>query len=446
MKKFITILIIALFLFQGCSRHSIKQDGVNPTVFNDSVLLDLVEKQTFQYFWEGAEPNSGLARERINMDGVYPENDQDIVTTGGSGFGVMALIAGIDRGYITREEGIARFEKIVSFLEKADRFHGAWPHWINGKTGKIKPFGNNDDGGDLVESSFLLQGLLAARQYFQNGSEKEKAIAQKINKLWKEVDFNWYRKDGQNVLYWHWSPDKAWIMNFPVRGYNECMIMYILAAASPFHGISANAYHEGWADNGKIKHVANYKSDTLHLLMQANQTNGGPLFWSHYSFLGLNPFGLKDQYADYGKEMTTMSKINYQWCVDNPKKFKGYDKNNWGLTASYSVKGYAAHSPNYSDDLGVIAPTAAVSSIVYTPKESIEAIKYWYTHKKEKLWGPYGFYDAFSETDNWYPKKYLAIDQGPQVVMIENYRSGLLWKLFMSCSEVQNGLKKLGFQ
>lgn len=413
---------------------------------SDTTLLDIVEKQTFEYFWSGAEPNSGLARERININGIYPENDHDIVTIGGSGFGILALIAGIDRKYISRKEGIERFERIVSFLEKADRFHGAWPHWLEGKTGKIKPFGDNDNGGDLVESSFLLQGLLTARQYFQNGNEQEKKLANRINKLWKEVDFNWYRKDGQNVLYWHWSPDKAWIMNFPVHGYNECMIMYILAASSPTHNIPSDVYQEGWAENGKIKHIANYKSDTLHLLMQANQKNGGPLFWSHYSFLGLNPFRLKDQYADYGKEMATMSKINYQWCVDNPKNFKGYGKDNWGLTASYSVKGYAAHSPNTNDDLGVIAPTAAISSIVYTPKQSIDAIRNWYFNKKDKLWGKYGFYDAFSETDNWYPKQYLAIDQGPQVVMIENYRTSLLWKLFMSCPEVKEGLAKLGFQ
>lgn len=411
----------------------------------DADLLNIVEKQTFEYFWSGAEPNSGLARERINMNDVYPENDKNIVTTGGSGFGIMALIAGMDRGYITRKQGVERFERIVSFLEKADRFHGAWSHWIDGNTGKVKPFGNNDDGGDLVETSFMMQGLLCARQYFKNGNTQEKNIATRIDKLWKEVDFDWYRKGGQNVLYWHWSPDKAWIMNFPVHGFNECMIMYILAASSNTHGVPASVYHEGWAQNGKIKQNSNYKNDTLHLLMQANQKHGGPLFWSHYSFLGLKPFGLKDQYADYGKEMTTMSKIDYQWCVDNPKNYKGYGKNNWGLTASYSVNGYAAHSPNMNDDLGVIAPTAATSSIVYTPQQSIAAIRHWYTHMNDKLWGKYGFYDAFSETANWYPQQYLAIDQGPQVVMIENYRSGLLWNLFMSCPEIKSGLKKLGF-
>jgi len=436
-------LVLAI---QSCSQKTTKiSNAVNPATLSDSDLLGIVEKQTFEYFWSGAEPNSGLARERINMNGIYPDNDKDVVTTGGSGFGIMALIAGIDRGYVTREQGIDRFERIVSFLEKADRFHGAWPHWMYGNTGKVKPFGNNDDGGDLVETSFLMQGLLSARQYFQNGSDREKAIATRIDKLWQDVDFDWYRNGGQNVLYWHWSPDKAWIMNFPVHGFNECMIMYILAASSNTHGVPASVYHEGWAQNGKIKQNSNYKNDTLHLLMQANQTNGGPLFWAHYSFLGLNPFGLKDQYADYGKEMTTMSQIDYQWCVDNPKNYKGYGKDNWGLTASYSVNGYAAHSPNMNDDLGVIAPTAATSSIVYTPQQSIEAIRHWYTNMNDKLWGKYGFYDAFSETANWFPQQYLAIDQGPQVVMIENYRSGLLWNLFMSCPEVKAGLRRLGF-
>ncbi|MFT4203659.1 MAG: glucoamylase family protein [Chitinophagaceae bacterium] len=441
------IIATVLLLLQSCSTKTPKNtDDHNVSSLTDSALLDIVEKQTFDYFWSGAEPNSGLARERININGVYPENDKDIVTTGGSGFGIMALLAGMERGYVTRVQGVERFERIVSFLAKADRFHGAWPHWIDGNTGKVKPFGANDDGGDLVETSFLLQGLLSARQYFQNGSDREKAIADKIDTLWRGVEFDWYRNGGRNVLYWHWSPDKGWIMNFPVHGFNECLIMYVLAAASPTHGVPASVYHEGWAEDGKIKQVTNYKNDTLHLYMQGNPPYGGPLFWSHYSFLGLKPFGLKDEYADYGKELTAMSHINYQWCVDNPKKFKGYDTNNWGLTASYSVNGYAAHAPNDNYDLGVISPTAAASSIVYTPQESIAAMRHWYADKNAQLWGKYGFYDAFSETANWYPQQYLAIDQGPPVAMIENYRSGLLWRLFMSCPEVQQGLKTLGFE
>ena len=422
-----------------------------PIAASDTALFRLVQQQTFQYFWDGAEPVSGLARERFHADNDYPQNDQSVVTSGGAGFGVMAILVGIERGFVTREEGRKHLEKIVHFLETADRFHGAWPHWWYGETGKVKPFSKKDNGGDLVETSFMIQGLLCVRQYFQNGNSEEKALAARADKLWKEVEFDWYR-NGKNVLYWHWSPTYDWQMNFPVRGYNECLIMYVLAASSPTHGVPAEVYHEGWADKGKINDVNKpdgiaagfpYKLQMKH---QGDAWNGGPLFWAHYSYLGLDPRGLKDKYADYWKENVNQSLINYQWCVDNPKKFKGYGADNWGLTSSYSVKGYAGHAPTTNRDIGVISPTAALSSFPYTPAQSMAAMKHWYTDMKDKIWGPYGFYDAFSEQYNWYKPHYLAIDQGPIVVMMENYRSGLLWKLFMSCPEIQNGLRKLGFE
>ncbi|WP_276480805.1 glucoamylase family protein [Paraflavitalea pollutisoli] len=423
------------------------------TQIADTALFRLVQERTFQYFWDGAEPTSGMGRERFHVDNVYPQDDKEIVTSGGSGFGVMAILAGIERGFVARDSGRARLEKIVGFLEKADRFHGAWSHWINGETGKVKPFGQKDNGGDLVESSFMLTGLLCVRQYFAEGNEAEKQLAARADKLWKEVDFNWYR-NGKNVLYWHWSPSYAWEMNFPVRGYNECLIMYILAASSPTHGVPAAVYHEGWAEGGKI--VANPPKQTgtpakkfpyvLKLRHQGNPPNGGPLFWAQYSYLGLDPRGLKDKYADYWEETRNQVLVNYEWCVANPKKYKGYGPDNWGLTASYSVNGYAAHAPDTTNDLGVITPTAALSSFPYAPEQATAAMQYWYNNLRDKLWGPYGFYDAFSETDNWFPPHYLAIDQGPIVVMMENHRSGLLWNLFMSCPEIKAGLKKLGFE
>lgn len=386
-----------------------------------------------------------MARERFHADNQYPQNDKNAVTIGGGGFGVMAILVGIERGFITRQQGLERLQRIVNFLEKADRFHGAWPHWLYGETGKVKPFSRKDDGGDLVESSFMLQGLLAVRQYFKNGDGNEKALASQIDKLWKEVDFNWYR-NGKNVLYWHWSPNYGWEMNFAVTGYNECLIMYVLAASSPTHSVPVEVYHEGWAKNGKINDTTTKYGYTLTLAHNGSKEYGGPLFWSHYSYLGLDPRGLKDRYADYWEHNKNHVLINYSWCVENPKKFKGYGPDSWGLTASYSVKGYSGHAPGLDNDLGVISPTAALSSMPYTPEHSMRAMKHWYNNLGDKVYGVYGFFDAFSETDNWFPKRYLAIDQGPIVVMMENHRSGLLWKLFMSCPEVQQGLKKLGFE
>lgn len=434
------LVICCLFLAAaGTAQHKKTYPVFTPV---DDSIYTQVQRATFNYFWEGAEPNSGMARERIHIDN--PAYDKDIVTTGGGGFGVMAILVGIERKFITRKQGMERLQKIVDFLERADRFHGVWPHWLNGETGKTKPFSKKDNGGDLVESSFMLQGLLCVRQYFKNGNATEKKLAEKIDRLWREVDFDWYR-NGKNILYWHWSPDYQWQMNFAVTGYNECLVMYVLAASSPVHSIPAAVYHEGWAKNGKIRDTVTQYGRTLTLSHNGAREYGGPLFWAHYSYLGLDPRGLKDRYADYWENNKNQTLINHDWCVANPGKFKGYGADSWGLTASYSVKGYAGHAPGLKRDLGVISPTAALSSMPYTPQYSMQALRHWYGTMKEKLFGPYGFYDAFSETDNWFPKQYLAIDQGPALVMMENYRSGLLWKLFMSCDEVKQGLHKLGF-
>lgn len=419
-----------------------KQDSEAEAFASDDEFLDWIQKTHFNYMWDGAEPTSGLAPERIHLDNVYPDNDKQTVTTGGSGFGIAGIIAAIDRGFITREQGVERLAKIVDYLGKADRFHGVWPHWLDGPTGKVKPFGQKDNGGDLVESSFLMTSLIAAREYLKNGNEKEQKVATDIDKLWREMEFDWYTKGGEDVLYWHWSPDYGWEMNFPLEGYNECLIAYVLAASSPTHAVSPDAYHKGWARGGDI--VSDKKFMGLPLVLKHNgaEATGGPLFWAHYSYIGLDPRGLKDQYADYWQLNQNHAKTNYLYCVSNPKGYKGYGPDCWGLTASYSPDGYSAHMP--SNDLGVITPTAALSSWPYTPEESMRAAKYFYS-KGNKLRGKYGFYDAFSESADWVLPRYLAIDQLTIAPMIENYRSGLIWNLFMGAPEIKQGLAKLGF-
>lgn len=466
--RYLSVVFIFLLFFMGCNSRSNKknqEEKISPVTLTDNQLLDSVQYRTFQYFWEGAEPNSGLARERLHVDGVYPQNDKHIVTTGGGGFGLMAILVGIERGFITREQGLERFQKIFNFLESADRFHGVWPHWLDGETGKVRPFSQFDDGADLVETAFLVQGMLAVKQYFINGNEKEKQLAAKIDRLWREVEWSWHQ-NGQNVLYWHWSPNFGWKMNFAVHGYNECMIMYILAASSPTYPVKPEVYHEGWAKSGAINGKHEKYGYTLNLNHNGSLGEGGPLFWAHYSYLALDPRNLSDKYANYWDENVAHTLINRQHCIENPHRYKGYGENCWGLTSSYSVRGaaqyfngqsaekpvpdslslengYSGHKPGF--DLGVISPTAALSSMPYAPEQVMPVIRHFYEDLGEKLWGPYGFYDAFSEDYNWWPKKYLAIDQGPIVVMIENHRSGLIWNLFMKNEEVQEGLKKLGF-
>jgi hypothetical protein len=400
-------------------------------VVTDEALLTLVQQQTFKYFWDFAHPVSGMARER-NTSG-------DVVTSGGTGFGLMAMIVAIERGFISRSEGIERLKKIVTFLSSADRFHGTWPHWLNGSTGKVIPFSADDDGGDLVETSFLIQGLLTVREYLNPGVTEENNLIADINALWQTVEWDWYTRDGQDVLYWHWSPRVGWAMNHQVRGHNETLITYVLAASSPTYAIEVNVYHKGYAKEGAIANGKTFYGKVLPL----GEDFGGPLFFSHYSFLGLDPRNLEDAYASYWTQNVNHTLINRSYVIDNPKDFIGYSENSWGLTASDNHQGYSAHSP--LNDLGVITPTAALSSFPYTPGQSMEALKFFYYTIGDKLWGAYGFYDAFNSTEGWYADSYLAIDQGPIIVMIENYRTGLLWDLFMSAPEVQQGLTDLGF-
>lgn len=443
LKILFTFLCCTLLL--ACADQRITTTNTDNTLetASDAALLDRVQLETFNYFWEGGEPTSGGARERIHMDDIYPSDDREIITIGGTGFGIMATLAAVNRGFITRQQAYERLNKLTNWLEKADRFHGAWSHWYF-PTGKTKPFSKYDDGGDLVETAFLAQGLIAARQFFQKGNKKEQALAQKMDELWEGIDWKWYTK-GEDALYWHWSPNYDWKMNFKVGGYNECTIMYILATASPTHQVSPAAFHETYMRNGDIKSDKTYYDLPVVLDHYEHDSKAvGPLFWAHYSFLGLNPKGLSDKYGDYWLLNKNHALIHYKHAIENPYDYKGYSDECWGMTSSYSMTGYSSHSPQ--NDLGVITPTAALSSFPYTPKESMKFLRFLYEKNDEKYLGKYGPYDAFSFQSDWYLPRYLAIDQLPIPVMIENHRSGFVWNLFMSAPEVQEGLKELGFQ
>ena len=401
---------------------------------SDDELLDMVQEYTLRYFYDFGHPVSGLARER---------NTTTTVTSGGSGFGLMALIVGAERGFITQEQALERTTKIVDFLLKVPRFQGAFSHWMNGATGAVIPFSPLDDGGDLVETAFLIQGLLTSRQYFDGDSEAETTLRDNINAIWEAVDWNFYRKQAEDVLYWHWSPTNEFAINLPLRGFNETQIVYILAVAAPdsTKRIPASLYHTGWAGD-------NYTTDNSYygIPLLVGRGKGGPLFFTHYSYLGFDPRDKRDRYTNYFVRNTNQTLINYEHCVENPYKHAGYGPEAWGLTASDDPDGYLAHAPdNAQTDNGTLTPTAALSSIVYTPDKSLNALKYFYREKGDRTWGRFGFYDAYNEDRNWYADSYLAIDQGPIVVMIENYRSGLLWDLFMSSPEIGPALDAIGF-
>jgi hypothetical protein len=404
---------------------------------SDEALLDRVQRQTFGYFWEGAHPVSFLALDRT---GLTPDPPDDRVGIGGCGFGLMAIIVAAERGWIEREQAIERLTAIVAWLQKTTCYHGMFPHYIDGRTGRTLAFGRKDDGSDLVETSYLFQGLLCVRQYFDRDTAAETNLRSQILWTWRDAEWNWHTRDGRNVLTWHWSPNNGWGLDAEIRGWNECLITYVLAAASPTYPIEPSVYHKGWAQARAFDNRRKYYDLELPL----GPDFGGPLFFSQYSFCGLDPRGLKDKYADYWLQNTQHTLINYEHCVRNPHGHKGYGPSCWGLTASDDPAGYAAHAPD--NDNGVISPTAALSSFPYAPEQAMRALRYFHENVGEKIWGRFGFTDAFCESKDWYAKTYLAIDQGPIVVMIENYRSGLLWRLFMRDPDVRVGLQRLGFE
>lgn len=423
----------------------------------DEELLETVQRQTFRYFWHYGHPNSGMARERSNtvkadfyLDYIDEAEDEpnlskgtfgaEVCAVGGTGFGILATIVAVERKWISRDAALDRLIQIVDFLGRADSFHGIYPHFLNGDTGKVVPFDRQDDGSDVVETSYLMMGLLSARAYFGGEAVKERYLVKRINEMWGAANWNWHVSE-DNRLLWHWSPRNGFDRNFEVKGWNEALVTYIMAASSRRHAISRAVYEKSWAGRRSWRNGRSYFGYTLPL---GNSFAGGPLFFSQYTFMSVDPNGLTDDHGiDYAEQTRNHTLINRAYSIDNPKRYKGYGENAWGLTAGDSVKGYAAHSPE--DDRGVIQPTAALSSMPYTPSFSMQALRYFYEEKGEKIWSRYGFVDGFSEQFDWYAKSHLAIDQGPIIVMIENYRTGLLWKIFMNIPEIQYGMKRLGF-
>jgi hypothetical protein len=428
-------------------------DAVSATTrpLTDDELLDMVQAGCFRYYWEAGHPNAGMAPE------IAP-GDENLMALGGNGFGIMALLVATERQFVTRDQGAARLLKIVRFLAGADRFHGAWAHFLDGRTGKaIAYFGKYDNGGDLVETAFAIQGLLAARQYFDRDTPAEREIRDTATRLWREVEWDWYRQNSaSDVLYWHWSPDHGFHIHHPLIGWNETLIIYLLAIASPTHPVPASLWHTGWA--GQSDRHIHYRqgwsrtTDGDHftnghsyygIKLEVGEGNGAELFFTHFSFMGFDPRGLRDRYTNYFTNNRAIALIQQAYAIDNPRKFAGYGANCWGRSAGVDSGGGRALP---RDDNRTINTKATLASMPYTPAESLAALKHFYRDLGAKTWGPYGFYDGFNETRNRFDPDYMALNQAPIVVMIENHRTGLVWKNFMANPEIAPALKAIGFQ
>jgi exo beta-1,2-glucooligosaccharide sophorohydrolase (non-reducing end) len=406
----------------------------------DDELLSMVEEASFRYYWEADEPHSGMARENT------PGND-DVVAVGASGFGVMAMVVAADRGFITHTQALDRLLRITAFLERADRFHGAWPHFLSGATGHVLPvFGIYDNGADLVETSFLMEGLLTARQYFKADGAQGRALYERITALWQGVDWDWFRATPQrDALYWHWSPDYSFYIANRLTGWNEVMITYLEAIASPTHPIPASGYYSGWVGEAIGNRYAN-GSTHYGIKLEVGQGTGGPLFFTDYSFMGFDPRHIRDRYADYFDNNRNQALINQAYCVENPHHWKGYQADLWGITAVDGPRGYRPYEPTPDLDDGTIAPTGAISAMAYTPEASLGALRHFYRDLGGRLWNIYGFRDAFNLTQDWYSEITMGLNQAPMTVMIENHRTGLVWRTFMANPEIRTALESIGFR
>jgi exo beta-1,2-glucooligosaccharide sophorohydrolase (non-reducing end) len=419
---------------------------------SDDELLTMLQKEAFLYYWDASGRHSGMAHENV-------PGDDRIVATGATGFGIMALVVAVHRHFISREQGLGRLEKILSFLERAPRYHGAWSHYMNDETGMTMPlFGMYDNGGDLVETAFLMQGLLTARGYFNRDDPRERSLRQRITALWRGVEWDWYRGSPQSpFLYWHWSPQWGFQIHHPLIGFNETMVVYLLAIASPTHPVPASMYYSGWASQSKRaqqyregwsgstdgKLYANGKS-YFGIKLDVGVGSGGPLFFTHYSFMGFDPHALHDRYTvSYFDNNRSIAQINRAWCVADPKHFAGYGPDAWGLTASFGFDGYSAPAPDAGDDDGTLTLTGALASFPYTPKASMAAFKHYYRDLGAELWGIYGPRDNYNPSEHWLAPHYMGLNQAPIVVMVENYRSGTPWRAFMSNPEIGAMLRRL---
>ena len=419
---------------------------------SDDELLTMLQKEAFLYYWDASGKHSGMAHENV-------PGDDRIVATGATGFGIIALVVAVHRHFISRDQGLERLEKILTFLEHAPRYHGAWSHYMNDETGKTMPlFGLYDNGGDLVETAFLMQGLLTARGYFNRDDQREKTLRQRITALWRGVEWDWYRSSPQSpFLYWHWSPQWGFQIHHPLIGFNETMAVYLLAIASPTHPVPASMYYSGWASQslraqqyregwsgstaGKL--YANGKR-YFGIKLDVGVGSGGPLFFTHYSFMGFDPHALHDRYtSSYFDNNRRIAEINRAWCIANPKHFAGYGPDAWGLTASYGFDGYSTPAPDATNDEGTLTLTGALASFPYTPKASMAALKHYYRDLGAELWGIYGPRDNYNPSQHWVAPHYMGLNQGPIVAMVENYRSGLPWRAFMSNPEIGAMLKRL---
>lgn len=420
----------------------------------ESPFLDSLSERTFHYFWDLADPVSAQVPDR------WPsESFSSIAATG---FGLTAYLVGVERGYITRQQAAERVLKTLKFLQDAPKgdsksgvigFRGFFYHFIDMRTGlRFKEVELS-----TIDTGLLMAGILSCQTYFDGDNNTENQIRAIADALYRAVEWDWALND-KKCMSMGWNPESGFL-DAQWKGYNEAMVLLVMALGSPTHPIPEGSWQE-WTKT--------YKWGKYY---DQEMVNFGPLFGHQYSHMYIDFRGIQDAYMkekgiDYFENSRRATYANRAYCINNPSGFTGYSENVWGLTAcdgpgnegksdpNISFMGYSARGAAkwYVVDDGTIAPTAAGGSIPFAPEICIPALEEMHNKYGSMIYDKYGFKDAFNlsfpRTDGqhgWVDQDYLGIDEGPIVIQIENYRNELVWNLMKKNPYIVDGLKKAGF-
>lgn len=406
-----------LFLKEAGPSESVAREAMT-----DNEFLDLVQKRAAMFFWQEADPRTGLVPDRARN---FAPRAGRVANLAATGFGLTALIIAQERGWLSRDQVYNRTLTTLQFAR--DRlFHkeGFSYHWLNTRTGARE--WNSEVSS--VDTALFLAGALFAGEYYRGTR-----VAEIADHLYRRANWKWmcngrkfvchgYRPESQSFLKYHWG------------AYCETLLVDVLAIGSPTFPIDAKAWHD------MTRKVRSYKSYRCIALP--------PLFTHQYHNLWVDFRGLHDGVADYFENARTATLANRQYCIDGMKRHSTYGPDSWGLTACDGPQGYRVYGapPGRAKDDGTVAPTAPGGSFAFTPKESLAALKHMYYTYKPRIWGRYGFCDAYNVDKDWNASDVIAINLGPIVLAIENHRTGMVWKHFMKIAHVRRAIKRIGFR
>ncbi len=388
----------------------------------DDAFLEELEKANFQFFWEQADPTTGLVKDRCNVRAT----DKGVVASiASTGFGLTALCIGEQRGYITRTEARRRVLATLRFLWEAMPNHrGFFFHFANAKTGERIW----DSEVSSIDTAILICGVLMCREYFRNVEISRLAYA-----ISNRVEWTWLAED-TSLLQHGWEPE-AGFLPYRWNYYSELMMMYLLGMGSPSHPLRAdswNAWKRTTFDYEGTRYIGSF----------------APLFIHQYSQAWFDLRKKRDKYADYFENSRIATDVHRRWCVELGKQFPDYTDDLWGITASDSEHGYVAWGgpPEMGPVDGTVVPSAAAGSLPFLPEATLRVLRNIKNRYGDRCWSKYGFINAFNPLKNWYDTDVIGIDTGITITMAENLRTGFVWNTFMKSREAQTGLKLAGFQ